>query len=85
MGKIYYTKAGGSEAIFRANLDGTNVEAIIGGSGPSDIAVDGVGGKIYWVNPQASEAIFRANLDGTNVEAIIGGDASHVAVLSGSP
>jgi hypothetical protein len=85
-GKLYFTfvnplidglLAGG---IARADLDGSNLEPIVGGLGkPFGIAVDPAGGGIYWadalsVSPAGgSGAIQAADLDGQNLRTILGG------------
>jgi hypothetical protein len=84
--KLYFTYinplidsllAGG---IARADLDGSNIEPLVGGQGkPIGIAVDVTGGDIYWadaltISPAGgSGAIKTANLDGQNERTILGG------------
>jgi hypothetical protein len=84
--KLYFTYinplidglfAGG---IARADLDGSNIEPLVGGQGkPIGIAVDAPGGSIYWadalsIGPSGgSGAIKAANLDGQNERTILGG------------
>ncbi|HSB05385.1 MAG TPA: hypothetical protein VLK23_09330, partial [Thermodesulfobacteriota bacterium] len=69
--KIYWTDANNSGSaiakVFRANLDGTNVEKLVipPGLNPRGIALDVAGGKMYWAD---IGTIKRANLDGSNVE-----------------
>ncbi len=70
--KIYWIHS--ETGIFRANLDGTNIEhlrqdkiwAISGGR----IALDVAGGKMYWSNG-ITNSIYRANLDGSNPEEVL--------------
>ncbi|MCY3742725.1 MAG: right-handed parallel beta-helix repeat-containing protein [Candidatus Poribacteria bacterium] len=70
--RIYWIHA--ETGIFRANLDGTNIEhlrqdkiwEISGGR----IALDVAGGKMYWSNG-ITNSIFRANFDGTNAEEVL--------------
>ncbi len=73
-GKIYWSESTIGK-IWRANLDGTNIEEIVTGlSGPEGVTVDATRGKIYWVEymgPGEGYKIQRANLDGTNVEDIV--------------
>ncbi len=71
--KIYWTNG----SVKRANLDGTEVEVIVGSPATSDavgIAVDVDGGKVYWEGRSPiceCPCIQRANLEGTNVEEFI--------------
>ena len=66
-GKIYWTDIG---TIFRADLDGKNVEeTVIGLDFPSAIVVDSVAGKLYWTEWKTGK-IYRSNLDGTNIEDV---------------
>lgn len=84
-GKIYWTNnesvrnpnTGSHSTVYsikRANLDGSNVEAVIatGLDEPQDIAVDPTGGKMYWIE-RGNRYVRRANLDGSQVENIITG------------
>ena len=66
-GKIYWTDRG---TIFRAALDGKNVEEPLSGL-PSlaAITVDSGAEKLYWTEWK-SEKIHRSDLDGTNIEAV---------------
>jgi len=84
--KLYFTYinplidgllAGG---IARAELDGTNLELIVGGQGkPIGITVDAAGGGIYWADAMSispaggNSAIKAADLDGQNQRIILGG------------
>ncbi|MHC4563111.1 MAG: PEP-CTERM sorting domain-containing protein [Planctomycetota bacterium] len=71
-GKMYFTtwpNTGG--AIYQANLDGSDLQAVVGDK-TADVAVDTKAGKIYWpawagVGPSY---VMQANLDGTDVVAI---------------
>ncbi len=71
-GKLYWTEWD-IEKVHRANLDGTNVEAIFttGVKRILGIAIDTEQQKIYWTNWQFPPKIQRANLDGTDVEVLI--------------
>ena len=65
--RIYWTdKEAGT--IQRANLDGTNIETLVTGTGvfpsPFGIALDVADGKMYWTD-WIQDDILRANLDGT--------------------
>jgi len=67
--------------IYRANLDGTNVEVFLhygeGPEQPQGLALDVDAGHLYWSDENAasdgSGAIMRANLDGSGVTEIVGG------------
>ena len=75
---MYWTD---SEAgtIYRASLDGSNVEVLLTGLGLSfSLALDVAGGQMYWTTVgEAGEAgagtIYRASLDGSNVEVLLTG------------
>lgn len=83
-GQVYWTDPLGNR-IRRANLDGTNVEDVIGGTSgngnpllPYGIAVDPIGGKLYWTEwgsqdspPLSTAKIAAANLDGTSIDELI--------------
>ena len=59
--------------IWRANLDGSEVEDLVEGLyAPYDIALDVAVGKMYWVE-RASGKMQRANLDGSGVEDLVEG------------
>ncbi len=59
--------------IYRASLDGTNVEALVTGlDDPVVLALDVAGGQMYWTSPNEG-IIYRASLGGSNVEALITG------------
>ena len=65
---IYWTEAGASNKIRRANLDGTGVQDLITGvSGGRGIALDLTNNHIYWAE-LGSGKIRRAKRDGTGVE-----------------
>ena len=72
-GKIYWSdQARATRWIWRANLDGSESEAIVraGLIRPAAIALDLGRGKIYWTDA-GSNRIQRANLDGSNVEDLV--------------
>ena len=75
--------------IYRANLDGSNVEALIDEqSVPGFLALDVAGGQIYWtaIDPEGfteEGIIYRANLDGSNVEALITGLEEAAVIVLG--
>ena len=63
LSQIYWTSPF-EDRIRRANLDGSNVEALLTGlASPVDLALDVAGGQIYWTDP-IEGSIRRANLDG---------------------
>jgi Low-density lipoprotein receptor repeat class B/PEP-CTERM motif len=66
--------------IARADLDGSNLELIVGGQGkPIGISVDAAGGGIYWADAMSispaggNGAIKSADLDGQYQRTILGG------------
>ena len=71
--------------IYRANLDGSNVETLITSSEPvGSLTLDVAGDQIYWtaIDPEGEEgSIYRANLDGSNVETLITGLEPAAAVI----
>lgn len=67
--KIYWV-AENLQTIHRANLDGTEVEALpIPAGSFFDVEVDDVAGALYWTN---GNEIWRGDLDGTSRIAIVG-------------
>ena len=67
-------------SIYRANLDGSNIETLITGlTNPSAIALDVDGSKMYWVDVSnwwmdgSTSKIQRADLDGFNIETLVTG------------
>jgi hypothetical protein len=65
--KIYWTN---DYSIWRANLDGGDVELVVSNHEapfPIDIAVDGERKKLYWVDKDL-EVVRRSNLDGSEPE-----------------
>ncbi len=75
--KIYFSdfEVTGEGKIWRINLDGTDLEEIVGGLfDPYQVALDVAGGKVYWaedVDDDDVAHIGRANLDGTDMEYIV--------------
>ena len=68
-GKIYFSdfEVTGEGKIWRMNLDGSALEAIVTGiTDPYSIALNVAGGKIYWGDDLGN--ISRANLDGSGLE-----------------
>ena len=70
--KLYWTDWGTGK-IQRSDLDGSNVEDLVSGTGlngPDGLALDVSGGKMYWTNVGTNK-IQRADLDGSNVEDLV--------------
>ena len=69
----FYFKERVEHTIQRADLDGSNVEAVVpklaSTSYGGDVALDELAGKLYWIYP-GGKAIQRADLDGSNIEDI---------------
>jgi|GEM_PF-1518619 len=78
-GKIHWIDSrSGIVTLYRANLDGTNIESLIAGAAasffPFNLALDNVNDKIYWADLGATNrGIRRANLDGTSIENVVTG------------
>lgn len=74
----------GSRDIFRANIDGTGVQAVLSGLG-GPLGLDIVGNTMYWADWAAvgSYSMKKANLDGSDTSVLLTGiDASFgVAVI----
>lgn len=74
-GKMYWTHSDGK--IWRANLDGSHVEDLLGWEAivnPFGITVDVSSGKVYWAESATGDIrgkIRRANLDGSNIENLV--------------
>ncbi len=69
-GKMYWTEKWPNK-IQRANLDGSNIEAIFTGEPLHGIALDVAGGKVYWTDrDDGMNRILRMNLDGSLVEEL---------------
>ena len=67
--KIYFSdfEVTGTGNIWRCNLDGSNLEAIVSNlTDPYGIALDVAAGKVYWVDDLGN--VSRANLDGSAQE-----------------
>ncbi|HNO76859.1 MAG TPA: hypothetical protein PKN33_02270 [Phycisphaerae bacterium] len=78
-GKMYWTDRQYMPSIFRADLDGSNMEPLIDSpDGAEEIALDLVNGKMYWIENGGSipcttgcSRIRRANLDGSGDQDIV--------------
>ena len=70
-GKMYWTDPG-TRKIWRADLDGSQVESPISSGliSPVGIALDVDAGKIYWTD-SGFNRIQRANLDGSRIEYLV--------------
>lgn len=83
---IYWTTCGCCElsGIWRANLDGTNLDhtpLVSNLTYPCTLALDLVHNKMYWGEGRFSDCrIRRANLDGSGVETVIRGIAEPNAI-----
>ena len=66
-----------SEDIYRASLDGSNVEPLVTRGVFFGLALDVAGGQMYWTGVDRDEGegvIYRASLDGSNVEPLVTGE-----------
>ena len=73
-----YWRDSAAGTIYRASLDGSNVEVLLTGlEGPGVLALDVAGGQMYWTDwgETGVGTIYRASLDGSNVEAFLAGVA----------
>jgi hypothetical protein len=87
-GKIYWGDSrnpAGTHSLYRANLDGTQVETLATvGTGIDGVGLDLAAGKVYFGS--VSSGLFRANLDGTGQTQILsgsGGQFNDVEILGG--
>ena len=90
-GKMYWTDDNGRK-INRANLDGTDIEPLVGeGIGFGGIALDVIAGKMYYYHKfplddpdddlvTVENKIYRANLDGSGPEELFDGNAGDIAL-----
>jgi DNA-binding beta-propeller fold protein YncE len=68
---MYWTDSQ-SDSIYRADLDGSDLETLLtlpGNPSPRGLAVDQINDKIYFAN-QGAGAVQRSNLDGTAIEDV---------------
>ena len=79
-GKVYFVRSisGEGVGVWRANLDGTNIEKILSSWVIYDIVLDVLGGKIYYSD---RSSIRTSDLDGSNgVQLVSGVDAGDMAI-----
>lgn len=80
-GKVYWTNQYADGAIYRANLDGSEIEEVIAPlpAYPSELTFDRSSGELYWVHPSrdgdriGGGALMSANVDGTEPVVITDG------------
>ncbi|MBL0745277.1 PKD domain-containing protein [Chryseolinea lacunae] len=81
-GKIYFSDFNEADAgkIWRVNLDGTELEAVVSDLvDPYGIALDVASGKVYWCDGADANGIghiSRANLDGSGKEDVVSVDGA---------
>ena len=68
--KLMYWTDLNNHKIWRADLDGTEVQALVRTPDPFGLAADATRGKLYWIEGGTNK-IRRANLDGTNAEDLV--------------
>ena len=72
--KIYWSNQGTDNSIYRANLDGSNIEKIFqSGPGeeiPGSLVIDDINNKLYWYDV-FNLSLKRSDLDGSNLESVI--------------
>ena len=77
LSQIYWTSPN-EGIIYRASLDGSNVEVLVTGVVfPIGLILDVAGGQMYWtgIDPDDEKGIiYRASLDGSNVETFLTGE-----------
>jgi hypothetical protein len=81
--KMYFTAGTATRAIFRADLDGSNISVVINSRGGvfHDLDIDTTNGKLYWTEG-SDKTIYRVNLDGSNDELLL--DDSKVLASDGA-
>ncbi|MHC4176255.1 MAG: Ig-like domain-containing protein, partial [Planctomycetota bacterium] len=77
-GKIYWGTSGAGGGLYRANLDGSEVELLFDATSyhntyPVNVELDVAAGKVYWRlrNETDKQDIWRANLDGSEPEVVL--------------
>ncbi|HYG17507.1 MAG TPA: DUF5050 domain-containing protein [Ohtaekwangia sp.] len=89
--KVYFSdfEEYGEGKIWRVNLDGTDLEEVVGGLfDPYGIALDVAGGKVYWAEDADEDDIGhigRANLDGTDKEYVVTLDGAQFRAIALDP
>lgn len=76
-GHLYWTNMGNpkqnSGSIFRSDLDGKNIIAIVPSGGtftPKQLQLEKQSGKLYWSDREGMR-VMRANLDGSKIETLV--------------
>jgi hypothetical protein len=72
LSKVYWTQPDSPGGIFRANLNGTNVETVVGDADVDDpwsLKLDVLSAKMYWTE-RSGGPLRRANIDGSDVEIV---------------
>jgi len=84
-GSIYFADAG-TDGIYRSDLDGSNLTALVSSGlfSPDGVALDLVAGHIYWTDT-GFDRIQRSNLDGSNVTTLITGLTSPTSLVFLAP
>ncbi|WP_165824125.1 DUF5050 domain-containing protein [Pseudochryseolinea flava] len=86
--KVYFSDYAvtGEGKIWRVNLDGTDLEAIVDGLyDPYQIALDVENGKVYWAEDLDADEIGhigRANLDGSDKEYVVSLDGGEFRAIA---
>jgi hypothetical protein len=80
--KVYWTDGGLGSAVYRADLDFSNVEQIVSGLfGLRGIDIDEAAGKLYFGRQVQPADVFRCDLDGGGLEALGLGGAYGIACV----
>ncbi len=69
-GKIYWGDAGDPGGVYRANLDGTQIEEIVSVPSVWGLALDLEGGTIFFATWEVPRKIYRISMDGTGLQLI---------------
>lgn len=68
-GKMYWTDESNGK-VWRANLNGGDIEDLVTLGSPEGIALDVTAGKMYWTDDEGGK-IMQSNLDGSDVEELV--------------